>query len=279
MRADPVSATMAATMAPAMGTVEASVRELYDTVTISLAMPDSLPMPRAGQFAMLWVPGVGEIPISYSGIGPGRRVEHTVRALGATSTALCERSPGDRVGVRGPFGTGWRLDDLDGTDLLIIAGGLGLAPLRPVVEAAAAGTLAARSVQLLVGARSPDLVLFADQVDERWHMLRPRITVDRADLAWSGPVGPLDLGLADHIARPTQIAALVCGPEIMMQVLSRQLELVGVPRARIQVSLERNMQCGTGHCGHCQLGPLFTCVDGPVVDWETAAPLLAVRER
>ena len=228
---------------------------------------------------MLWVPGVGEIPISYSGIGPRRRVAHTVRAVGATSTALCERAPGDHVGIRGPFGTGWQLDDLDGTDLLIIAGGLGLAPLRPVIEAAAAGGLAARSVQLLVGARSPDLVLFADQVDERWHALRPRVTVDRADAAWSGPVGPLDLGLAEPTGSPTQITALVCGPEIMMLVLSRQLELAGVPRPRIQVSLERNMQCGVGHCGHCQLGALFTCVDGPVVDWETAAPLLAVRER
>jgi NAD(P)H-flavin reductase len=275
MRADPVSTTMV----PTMSTVEASVRELDDTVTITLAMPDGLAMPRPGQFAMLWVPGVGEVPISYSGIGPGRRVEHTVRAVGATSTALCERAPGDHVGTRGPFGTGWQLDGLDGADLLIIAGGLGLAPLRPVIEAAAAGTLAARSVQLLVGARSPDLVLFADQIDERWSTLRPRITVDRADRAWSGPVGPLDLDLADHVGNPDETAALVCGPEIMMQVLSRQLEVAGVPRARIQVSLERNMQCGVGHCGHCQLGALFTCVDGPVVDWEIAAPLLAVRER
>jgi len=275
MRAEPSSTTMA----PTIATVEASVPELADTVTITLTMPDGLPMPRPGQFAMLWVPGVGEIPISYSGIGPGRRVDHTVRAVGATSAALCERAAGDPVGVRGPFGNGWQLDDLVDTDVLIIAGGLGLAPLRPVVEAAAAGALAARSVQLLVGARSPDLALYADQVEERWQPLRPRTTVDRADAAWSGPVGPLDLGLAEHIGDPHEIAALVCGPEIMMQVLSRQLEAAGVPRARIQVSLERNMQCGTGHCGHCQLGALFTCVDGPVVDWATAAPLLAVRER
>ncbi len=275
MRAEPMSTTMA----PTMAAIEASVRELADTVTITLAMPDGLPMPRPGQFAMLWVPGVGEIPISYSGIGPGRRIEHTVRAVGATSTALCERAAGDHLGVRGPFGMGWQLDDLVDADVLIIAGGLGLAPLRPVIEAAAAGTLAARSVQLLVGARSPDLVVYADQVEHRWRPLRPRVTVDHADAAWSGPVGPLDIGLADHIGDPHDVAALVCGPEIMMQVLSRQLERAGVPAARIQVSLERNMQCGTGHCGHCQLGPLFTCVDGPVVDWETAAPLLAVRER
>lgn len=266
-------------MTPTMACVEASVRELADTVTITLAMPDALPMPVPGQFAMVWVPGVGEIPISYSGIGPGRRVEHTVRAVGATSAAVCERAVGDAVGIRGPFGAGWKLDDLVDADVLIIAGGLGLAPLRPVIEAAAASTLGARSVQLLIGARDPDSVLFVDQIEQRWRSLRPQTTVDRADAAWSGPVGPLDIGLADRIGDPHELAALVCGPEIMMEVLSHQLERAGVPQARIQLSLERNMQCGTGHCGHCQLGPLFTCIDGPVVDWRTAAPLLAVRER
>jgi len=279
MRTEPFPTSPAATLVPVMATVEASVRELADTATIALTMPDDLPLPVPGQFAMLWVPGVGEIPISYSGIGPGRLVEHTVRAVGATSTALCEQVAGDQVGVRGPFGSGWRLDDLAGTNVLIIAGGLGLAPLRPVIEAAAAGGLAARSVQLLVGARSPDLVLYADQIEERWQPLHPRTTVDRGDTTWSGPVGPLDIGLGEHVDQPDEIAALVCGPEIMMEVLSRQLARSGVARTRIQVSLERNMQCGTGHCGHCQLGPLFTCVDGPVVDWDTAAPLLAVRER
>jgi NAD(P)H-flavin reductase len=266
-----------------MAAVEAAVDELADAVTISLTMPDELAMPLPGQFAMLWVPGIGEIPISYSGIGPGRRVDHTVRAVGAASAALCERAPGDLVGVRGPFGKGWELDALSGADVLIIAGGLGLAPLRPVIEAAAAGRLGARSVQLLVGARSPDAIPYADQIDERWQTLRPRVTVDRADSSWTGPVGPLHVGLAERfenpIERPDEVAALVCGPEIMMQVLSRQLDIAGVPRSRIQVSLERNMQCGFGQCGHCQLGALFTCVDGPVVDWAIAAPLLAVRER
>ena len=275
MRADSSSCTLN----PAMAAIEATVDDLADTATISLTMPDELAMPLPGQFAMLWVPGIGEIPISYSGIGPGRRVDHTVRAVGAASLALRERAPGDLIGVRGPFGRGWQLDALEGADVLIIAGGLGLAPLRPVIEAAAAGGLAARSVQLLIGARSPDAIPYVDQIDERWHDLRPTVTVDRADASWTGPVGPLHVGLADPGGHPAEIAALVCGPEIMMQVLSRQLELAGVPRARIQVSLERNMQCGFGQCGHCQLGALFTCVDGPVVDWATAAPLLAVRER
>lgn len=275
MRAEPVTTTLA----PAVATVEAVVKELADTTTLTLAMPDGLAMPVPGQFAMLWVPGVGEVAISYSAIGPGRSVDHTVRAVGATSSALCELSAGDPVGVRGPFGRGWRLDGLSESDVLIIAGGLGLAPLRPVVEAAASGEFAARSVQLLVGARSPDLVVYADQLATHWTRLLPRVTVDLADTTWAGPVGPLHLGLARPTPDPQEVAALVCGPEIMMQVLSRQLGLAGVPPDRIQVSLERNMQCGVGHCGHCQLGPLFACVDGPVVGWDVAAPLLAVRER
>ena len=199
MRAESSSCTLT----PAMAAVEAKVDDLADTVTISLTMPDELAMPLPGQFAMLWVPGIGEIPISYSGIGPGRRVDHTVRAVGAASAALCERAPGDLIGVRGPFGKGWQLDSLDGADVLIIAGGLGLAPLRPVIEAAAAGSLGARSVQLLVGARSPDAIPYADQIDERWQTLRPRVTVDRADASWTGPVGPLHVGLADPSSTPT----------------------------------------------------------------------------
>ena len=264
-------------MTPTMVSVAAVERELADTVTLSLDVPDGSAMPLPGQFAMLWVPGVGEIPISYSGIGPGRRVEHTVRAVGATSAALAALRPGDPLGVRGPLGRGWRLDDLDGTDLLIIAGGLGLAPLRPVVELA--DGLDVRSVRLLVGARSPELVLYADQIERRWSDLRPVVTVDHADARWDGPVGPVDVDLGGALADPGATTALVCGPEIMMQMLGRRLEQSGVRRDRIQMSLERNMQCGVGHCGHCQLGALFACTDGPIVDWGVAAPLLSVRER
>ena len=273
MRAEPVIATMA----PAVTRVLSVARELADTVTLAIDMPDGLPMPVPGQFAMLWAPGIGEVPISYSGIGPGRRVEHTIRAVGATSIALAELEPGEAIGVRGPLGRGWRLGDLIDRDVLIFAGGLGLAPLRPVVESA--GDLGARSVRLHVGARTPDLVLFRGQIADRWSGLDPVVTVDHATAEWRGPIGPLRADLGGAIRRPGSVAALVCGPEIMMEVVARQLELAGIARHLIQLSLERNMQCGVGHCGHCQLGALFTCVDGPVVDWGVAAPLLAVRER
>jgi NAD(P)H-flavin reductase len=266
-------------MTPVMATVRMVRRDLDDAVTLSFEMPAELPLPRPGQFAMLWAPGVGEIPISYSGIGPDRTVDHTVRAVGPTSAALAAFDVGALLGVRGPFGRGWQLDALKDRDVLIIAGGLGLAPLRPVVRAAAAGTLGARSVQLLAGARSPDLLLYADELDVAWASMRPRVTVDHADAGWAGSVGPVTVAMADLPADPTEVAALVCGPEIMMSVLSRQLLDVGLAATGIQVSVERNMQCGVGHCGHCQLGELFTCVEGPVVDWATAAPLLEIRER
>jgi anaerobic sulfite reductase subunit B len=272
MRAEPATAVVTPLIAP----VASVVQELADTVTLAIDMPIGLDMPTPGQFAMLWAPGIGEIPLSYSGIGPHRRVEHTVRAVGATSAAIAALEPGEPVGVRGPLGRGWRLDDVIDRDLLIFAGGLGLAPLRPVVEAA--GDLGARSVRLCIGARGPDQVLYAEQIANRWDDLDPVVTVDHADSGWRGPVGPLRSDVGGSIPEPGDVAALVCGPEIMMQVLARQLEQTGVPRSRIQVSLERNMQCGVGHCGHCQLGPLFTCIDGPVVDWRVAAPLLAVRE-
>lgn len=266
-------------MTPVMAAVDAVRRELDDTVTLALELPDALPIPEPGQFAMLWMPGVGEVPISYSGIGPGRRVEHTVRAVGPTSSALAALGPGDAVGLRGPFGRGWQLGGMENCDLLIVAGGLGLAPLRPVVERAVAGGIAARSVRLFVGAREPAGILYADDIDRRWASLSPRVSVDHADAAWRGAVGPVSVVLADALNRSGDLAALVCGPEIMMAVISRQLVAAGVAPERIQVSLERNMQCGVGHCGHCQLGPLFTCVDAPVIGWDVAGPLLAVRER
>lgn len=268
---------MTTTMVPTMATV-ADVRvDMDDIVTLGFELPDDVQLAAPGQFAMLWAPGIGEVPISYSGIGPGRRVEHTIRAVGATTTALCALGPGDIVGVRAPFGRGWRLDDLAGRDVVVMAGGLGLAPLRPVLEAA--DTLRASSVRLLVGARSPDTILFADQLTERWAALTREVTVDHAERGWDGAVGPLRASMAGDLDDPAEAGALLCGPEIMMRVLSRQLVDAGLRPDRIQVSLERSMHCGIGLCGHCQLGPLFTCVDGPVVDWSSADPLLAVRER
>jgi NAD(P)H-flavin reductase len=266
-------------MTPVLTRVDDVRTDLPDTVTLVCTMPATLPMPEGGQFAMLWAPGVGEIPISYSGIGPGRRVEHTVRVVGATSRAVASIEPGGLVGIRGPFGRGWQLDHLADRDLLIIAGGLGTAPLRPVIDAAVSDRLPARSVRLFVGARNPDSIVYADEIENEWRSLAPRVCVDHPFPGWDGAVGPVSVVLRGALEPAHDLAALVCGPEIMMKVIGRQLVAAGVAPDAIQVSLERNMQCGIGVCGHCQLGPLFACVDGPVVEWPVAEALLAVRER
>jgi NAD(P)H-flavin reductase len=246
-------------------------QENSDTVSFELA-PDARPLPRfaAGQFAMVYAFGVGEVPISVSAI-ENDALTLTIRAVGAVSGALCGLSAGEYVGLRGPFGTGW---DLDGaTDVLVIAGGIGLAPLRPVVH-----RLLGRPGRLtvLVGARTPADLLYPEELSGWRSSAQVEVTVDRPDPAWQGSVGVVTT-LLDRV-EPGTGTALVCGPEVMMRHTAAGLRARGLPAGSIQLSLERNMRCGTGHCGHCQLGPLLLCRDGPVVDYARSQPLLSVRE-
>ncbi|TVT48418.1 oxidoreductase [Amycolatopsis rhizosphaerae] len=248
-----------------------------DTATLVLEPEgEALPPFEPGQFAMVYAFGVGDIPVSVSAID-GVRLTHTVRAVGAISRAVHALRPGDGVGVRGPFGTGWRLPA--GGDLLVVAGGLGLAPLRPVVRAALAAPGRHRRLSVLIGSRSPSDLLYGEESGQ-WRAAGARVlvTVDRPEPRWTGEVGVVT-GLLDRVAfEPRRSAALVCGPEVMIRAIARELLVRGLGPERIQVSLERTMHCGTGHCGHCQLGPLLLCRDGPVVPWSEAGPLLAVRE-
>ncbi|HET6352709.1 FAD/NAD(P)-binding protein [Streptomyces sp.] len=255
--------------------------ETADTVTLRLTPvgPDALPAFAPGQFAMMYAFGVGEIPVSVSGIH-GPSLEHTVRAVGATSGALHALLPGDRVGLRGPFGTGWQLERAAGQDVLVVAGGIGLAPLRPVMVAALADPGAYGRLNLLVGARSPDDVVFREQLRHWAHRggLHMAVTVDRADRDWRGGVGVVTTLLNGARFQPERTTAFVCGPEVMIRATARELLHRGLPAERIRVSLERNMRCATGHCGHCQLGPVLLCRDGPVLGYDRAQPLLMVRE-
>lgn len=266
------------TMVPTLVEVKWARRDLPDTVTLGLNPRQDDP-PRPGQFHMLWAVGVGEVPISVSGIDPDGRIEHTIRSVGITSSALTELGPGDQIGMRGPFGRGWDLEAASDQDLIIVAGGLGLAPLRPVIELAASGALGADHVQLLVGAREPGQILFVDQIADHWSDLSPAVSVDVAEPGWTDRVGPVTTLLDGAVRRPSRTVAMVCGPEVMMSVVAKQLAASGVPPEQIQLSLERNMRCGTGHCGHCQIGAMFTCVDGPVVTWSASQGVLGVRER
>jgi NAD(P)H-flavin reductase len=232
-----------------------------------------------GQFAMIYVFGVGEVPISVSALrGPHGGLVHTVRAVGAVSAALYDLRSGDTVGLRGPFGIGWDLDAAAGQDVLVIAGGIGLAPLRPVVHALLDRPAAYGRLGILMGTRTPDDLIYQEDI-ERWRgRAEVGVTVDRPGPGWQGTVGVVTTLLDAFALRPERTHALVCGPEVMMRHTARALMGRGLDAHRVQVSLERNMRCATGHCGHCQLGQLLLCRDGPVVGYDRVERLLAVRE-
>ena len=260
------------------------VVETRDSVTLVLTPAGRPLLPfLAGQFMMLVAPGIGEIAISVSGdpAAADGRLVHTIRAVGAVSTALHDAGPGTVLGVRGPFGTSWDIDSAAGRDLVIVAGGVGLAPLRPVVL----GALAARGrygrVVVIAGARTPAEFLFRGELDAwavRNNDLETELTIDQPAVGWDGTVGFVTEPLTRLSLDPQHTTAFLCGPEPMMRFCARVLLGKGMPAREIRVSLERNMQCGIGLCGHCQLGPLLVCRDGPVVDYERAGPLLATRE-
>jgi anaerobic sulfite reductase subunit B len=251
--------------------------ETTDTVTVELEpVGQALPRFAPGQFAMIYAFGVGEIPVSAAGI-PEHGLVHTIRAVGAVSSALYRLAPGSQLGLRGPFGVGWELPAARGRDLLVVAGGVGLAPLRPLILAAQAEPSAYGRQNVLIGARTPEDLLYRDELDA-WKRPYGAVTVDRLTDGWSGRVGVVTMLLDDALFSPANTTAFVCGPEVMIRAAARELLHRGVPPEHIRVSLERNMHCATGHCGHCQLGPVLLCRDGPVIGYDRAKPLLAVRE-
>lgn len=272
---------MAEPMVPVGYRVTGRTVETRDSATL-LLQPVERPLERfrPGQFAMLYAYGVGEVPISISGIGADGSLIHTVRSVGAVSRALHDAQPGAVIGVRGPFGTAWAPEDAAGNDLVVVAGGVGLAPLRPVVLAALAARSAYRRIVLIAGARTPDEFLFRAEL-AAWAArgdLEVELTVDRPAAGWDGTVGFVTDPLTRLRLDPERTVAFLCGPEPMMRFSARVLVRDQVPPGRIRVSLERSMKCGIALCGHCQLGPLLVCRDGPVVSYAVAEPLLAVPE-
>lgn len=256
-------------------------RENADTWTLTLEpQASTIEQPAPGQFNMLYAFGIGEVPISLSAQGRGDELIHTVRAVGAVSRAICGAKRGAVFGVRGPFGTTWPLDEANGRDIVIIAGGIGLAPLRPAVHAVLAHGRRFGRASLLVGARTPADMIFVKEL-ERWTArdgLNVHATVDSADEAWRGDVGVVTQLIPRAGFRPAESIALVCGPDIMIRFAVGELERAGISRDRIYISMERNMKCAIGLCGRCQFGPSFICKDGPVFAYSDVAPLLAVRE-
>jgi NAD(P)H-flavin reductase len=251
-------------------------------VTLALEPLDGVPLAhRAGQFTMLHAFGVGEVPISICGdptrLGP---LMHTIRDVGAVTHALVTARPGTTIGVRGPFGTGWDVADGMGGDVVIVTGGIGLAPLRPAVLEVVSRRAEYGRVVLLYGARSPEDILFAEDMDAwaQHHGIVVEVTVDYGPPSWTGRVGLVTNLVARAGFDPLHTLALVCGPEVMMRYAATALVARGVRPDRIRLSMERNMKCGIGLCGHCQMRELFLCVDGPVLDYARLAPLMDIQE-
>ena len=264
------------------------VQETPDTFTYWMAFPDPFERRsyrfKPGQIDMVYLFGVGEVPISVSSDAerPGR-IAHTIRSTGRVTDAFRTLRPGDEVGIRGPFGRPWPVAEARGGDLLVVAGGLGLAPVRPAIYHAIRHRAQYRRVVILVGARGPEHMLFRHELDT-WHQwlrfrqIETHLSVDVADDWWpydEGVVTTLFPKAAIDVERTT---AFVCGPEIMMHFALRGLRELGMPDERLWVSLERNMQCAVKLCGHCQLGPKFVCADGPVFRYDEVRPLLEVQE-
>jgi NAD(P)H-flavin reductase len=262
--------------------VDSVRRELGDTVTLELMpLTGARPAFAAGQFNMLYVPGVGEVAISMSG-SPAESAGfvHTIREAGAVSTALARLEAGARLGLRGPFGTGWPVAAAEGADVVIVAGGLGMAPLRPAIYDIIANRHRYGRVVLLSGSRNPNDILYRHEL-EQWRQrldLDIAVTVDHADVDWRGNVGVVPALIPRATFNPRNTVAMVCGPELMMRFTANALRDAGVPAERIYLSMERNMKCAIGLCGHCQFGPSFICKDGPVMGLEQIAPILALRE-
>ncbi len=263
---------------PGIARVLARRRDAPGVVTLEIAPEDRLAAFRPGQFNMLTAFGVGEIPVSLSGdAGTPERLVHTLRAVGAVSAALAELRPGDALGLRGPFGTGWPLEAAEGRDALVVAGGLGLAPLRPAIYGLA-GRGRARSLTLLYGARGPAERLYRGELTRWARRFAVEVTVDHAEADWRGHVGVVTRLVPPAVREPARTAAFVCGPEIMMRFAVAALRDAGVPDASIHVSLERNMKCAVALCGRCQLGPVLVCRDGPVFRYDRVRELLAHKE-
>jgi NAD(P)H-flavin reductase len=259
-------------------------RDGPDVWTLDIEPPEGGRMEaRPGQFNMLTAFGVGEVPISLSGdpVETGRLV-HTIRAVGPVSAALAGLGRGAPIGLRGPFGAGWPIEEMAGRDAVVVAGGLGLAPLRPALYRLFADRRRYGRIVLLYGTRSPGDILFRREL-ETWRQrldIDILVTVDHAPAGaeWRGHVGVVTTLLPRAAFDAQNATALVCGPEVMMRFAIAALRDGGLADEAIYLSMERNMKCAVGFCGHCQFGPLFVCRDGPVFRYDRLGGLLAMKE-
>lgn len=256
------------------------IEERPGTITLHIKAAESgIGAFAPGQFNMLYAFGHGEAPISLSGSVLDSSVYvHTLKALGSVTRALADLHEGDALGVRGPFGKSWPTELLEGRSLMIISGGLGLAPLRPLLYGLRAGHYKARHVELFHGVKHPDQMLFGDELADWSGSVTCHVSSDEADKNWNGHVGTVVSLVAQLGQVSSDTLCFICGPEVMIRYAIAELRKKNLPAEHIYVSVERHMQCGTGHCGHCQWGPHFVCRDGPVFCYRDIQDWFGIKE-
>lgn len=270
-------------MLPASYSIGKVIKETEDVFTLELKPVNGNKdfAFKSGQFNMLYQFGVGEVPISISG-DPGKpdRLIHTIRATGTVTGQMKNLKKGGVLGVRGPYGSHWPVEEARGKDVVLVTGGIGLAPLRPVIYQLLSERERYGKINILYGTRTPADILFRKEL-ERWRKrfdLEVEVTVDRAERDWKSTVGVVTCLMSKAFFDPGNTVAMVCGPEVMMRFVVLELKKHGLNGEDIYISMERNMKCAIGFCGHCQFGPNFICKDGPVFRFDRVHHLFARRE-
>lgn len=233
-----------------------------------------------GQFNMLYLAGVGEVPISVMS-DPQERdgIGHTIRALGRVTQGLAALRPGDSLGLRGPYGRGWPLREMEGRDVVLVTGGLGCAPVVSVIHYLLRRRERYGKLVVIQGVKHAEDLIWREQYD-RWATLpdtQVLLAANQGGALWPWHVGHVTELFEQARFDPGRAAALMCGPEGMMRAAAEKLLARGLPESRLHLSMERNMQCAVGRCGHCQFGGAFVCRDGPVFDWGQVKSLLEHR--
>jgi NAD(P)H-flavin reductase len=274
-------ATVIDQMTPVPFRVKSVREELAHTYTLELEPPDGEFSFLPGQFTMMYAFGIGEVPISISSRSSNTgSILQTIRRTGAVTNELGQLKSGAYVGIRGPYGTPWPMDQAEGRDLLIIGGGIGIAPLRPAIYHALENRDKYGRLIVLYGTRTPEDILFESEL-RHWQDrtdITPLVTVDAADRGWHGSVGVVTRLINRVDFDPANTTAMVCGPEIMMTVTAERLmEDHEMAPENVYVTMERNMKCGIGICGHCQFGSKFICTDGAVFPYSEVSELLQIK--
>jgi len=283
MRASMSTAPYKNPILPSPFRIQRMRKDTDDTFTLELSPANGVKefAFRPGQFNMVYVFGVGEIPISISGDPAKSQIlVHTTREVGTVTRAMRKLKRDDMLGVRGPFGTPWPVEQAAGSDVVIVAGGIGLAPLRPALYHLMAQRDNYGRIVLLYGTRTPADILYRRELEQwRAHFdLEIHVTVDRAMSGWRGNVGVVTSLIPKAPFDPLNSVAIVCGPEVMMRFTVMALKKRGVDEQNIFLSMERNMKCAIGLCGHCQFGSMFVCKDGPVFCYAQIRELLEKHE-